>query len=73
MNVKSPAARPHAVKRNVLASWIAHGLALGLGFFMMPYILGLLGKHQYGTWVFINSFVAYAGLLYLGFGETISR
>lgn len=68
-----PAARPHAVKLNVLASWLAHGMALAIGFFLMPYVLKVLGDHQYGTWVFINSFVAYAGILYLGFGETISR
>lgn len=72
-SLNSPSARPHAVKRNVLASWLAHGTALALGFFLMPYVLGVLGVRQYGDWVFINSFVAYGGLLYLGFGETVSR
>lgn len=65
--------RPHAVKRNVLATWIAHAISLVVGFFLMPYVLGTLGAHQYGTWVFINSFVSYSGVLYLGMGETISR
>ena len=65
--------RPHAVKRNVAASWLAHGTALALGFFLMPYVIGVLGVRQYGDWVFINSFVVYAGLLYLGFGETVAR
>lgn len=71
--VHSTVVRPHAVKRNVLATWIAHAISLLVGFFLMPYVLGLLGDHQYGTWVFINSFVTYAGLLYLGMGETVSR
>lgn len=71
----TPAAtvRPHAVKLNVLASWVAHALALAVGIFLMPYVIRVLGDHQYGTWVFINSLLAYFGLLYLGFGETISR
>lgn len=72
-SASTPAVRPHAVKRNVLASWIAHAISLGVGFCMMPYVLGILGDRQYGTWVLINSFVAYTGVLYLGFGETISR
>lgn len=72
-NLSATAERPHSVKRNVLASWVAHGTALGLGFFMMPYVLHILGEEQYGTWVFINAFVSYATLLYLGFGETVSR
>lgn len=65
--------RPHAVKRNVLATWIAHAISLVVGFLLMPYVLGTLGDHQYGTWVFINSFLSYSGVLYLGMGETISR
>lgn len=62
-----------SLKRNVLSSWGAHGLSLVIGFFLMPYVLGVLGDQQYGNWVFINSFASYAALLYFGFGETISR
>lgn len=57
----------------MLATWLVHGFCLVTGFFLMPYVLRLLGDHQYGTWVFINSFVSYSGLLYLGMGETVSR
>lgn len=71
--ISATVVRPHAVKRNVLATWFAHAIALGVGFLLMPYVLTVLGQHQYGTWVFINSFVAYTGVLYLGLGETISR
>lgn len=69
----APGPRPHAVKRNVLASWVAHAVTLVCGFFLMPYVIDVLGDQQYGTWVLINSIAAYSGVLYLGFGETISR
>lgn len=62
-----------SVKRNVLASWLAHGLTIVIGFFLMPYIVHVMGDQSYGTWLFINSMASYAGLLYFGFGETISR
>lgn len=62
-----------SLKRNVLASWIAHGLTVVIGFFLMPYVIRVLGDHSYGTWVFVNSMASYAGLLYFGFGDTISR
>lgn len=63
----------HATKINLLASWGAHGVALVVGLFTMPYLMKVMGDAQYGTWVFINSFAGYSGLLYFGFGETISR
>lgn len=61
------------VKRNVLASWFAHAVTIAIGFKLMPFLIETLGQHQYGTWVFINSFASYAALLYFGFGETIAR
>lgn len=67
------AAQRNHVKRNLLASWVAHGATIAVGFFLMPYVVKVLGTHQYGAWVFINSLAAYSGLLYFGFGETISR
>lgn len=62
-----------SVKRNVLASWVAHGVTIVVGFFLMPYVVRVLGDQAYGSWVFINSMASYAGLLYFGFGDTISR
>ncbi|MDZ4689637.1 MAG: oligosaccharide flippase family protein [Planctomycetaceae bacterium] len=64
---------PASLKRNVLVSWGAHGLAIVIGFFLMPYVVRVMGDRTYGTWVFINSIASYGGLLYFGFGETISR
>lgn len=62
-----------SMKRNVLASWGAHGLTMIVGFFLMPYVVRVMGDDSYGTWLFINSMASYAGILYFGFGDTISR
>jgi len=58
---------------NVGASWFVHAASLVIGFFLMPFVIHVLGDKQYGVWVFINCIAGYAGLLYLGFGATISR
>ena len=58
---------------NVGASWFVHAASLVIGFFLMPFVIHKLGDGQYGVWVFINCLAGYAGLLYLGFGQTISR
>ncbi len=62
-----------SVKINVLISWITHAVALGVGFFLMPYILNTVGDGTYGTWLFLNSIAGHTGLLYFGFGDAISR
>ncbi len=62
-----------SVKINVLISWMAHAVTLGVGFFLMPYILFTVGDGTYGTWLFLNSIAGQTGLLYLGFGDAISR
>ncbi len=62
-----------SLKINVLISWFAHAVTLGIGFFLMPYILHTVGDNTYGTWLFLNSIAGQTGLLYLGFGDAISR
>ena len=61
------------VKINVLAGWLCHATSLFIGFFLMPYVLGIVGDASYGTWLLLNSMAGYTALLYLGFGETITR
>jgi O-antigen/teichoic acid export membrane protein len=61
------------MKWNILASWAAHAVTLVVGFLLMPFVLRTLGDRAYGGWIFINSIASYAGLMYLGFGDTISR
>tara|TARA_R100000789_G_scaffold86351_6_gene82487 strand:- start:3274 stop:4785 length:1512 start_codon:yes stop_codon:yes gene_type:complete len=62
-----------SLKFNVLISWLAHAVTLGIGFLLMPYILHTVGDNTYGTWLLLNSIAGQTGLLYLGFGEAISR
>lgn len=62
-----------SVKRNVLASWGTHACNMVIGFILTRYTLDVLGVSTYGNWLFINSIAGYANLLYLGFGETVSR
>ncbi|GIX03751.1 MAG: hypothetical protein KatS3mg113_0757 [Planctomycetaceae bacterium] len=64
---------PTSLKHNLLVSWVAHAAALVVGFFLMPYIIKVLGDHAYGTWIMINTLASYSGLLYFGFGETLNR
>ena len=60
-----------SIKLNLCASWVAHGVTLVIGFFLMPFVLHKLGDRSYGAWIFINSAASYAGLMYLGFGHAI--
>jgi len=62
-----------SLQLNVVAAWIAHAVTLGVGFLMMPYVVRVMGDGAYGAWVFVGSIASYSALLYLGFGETISR
>jgi O-antigen/teichoic acid export membrane protein len=62
-----------SLKTNLAASWLAHGVGLFVGIFLMPYVLHILGDTQYGVWIFINSVAGYSGLLYFGFGQTSCR
>jgi len=62
-----------SVKRNVLAGWISHLITVLIGFFLMPFIIRVIGDSQYGAWIFINAFAGYSGVIYSGFGATICR
>jgi len=62
-----------SMRVNVAASWMAYAMRLLIGFFLMPFVIHVLGDSQYGFWIFINSIAGYAGLMYLGFGATVSR
>jgi O-antigen/teichoic acid export membrane protein len=62
-----------SIRKNIIAGWMAHLVTVLIGFFMMPYVLGVLGEVQYGTWVFLNAVAGYAALVYAGFGGTICR
>ncbi|MEZ5943496.1 MAG: polysaccharide biosynthesis C-terminal domain-containing protein [Planctomycetaceae bacterium] len=62
-----------SVKKNVIAGWLGHLVTVLIGFFLMPYILGILEETRYGVWLLLNAVAAYSGLIYAGFGATICR
>ncbi len=62
-----------SVKKNILAGWAAHLVTVLIGFFLMPYILGVLGDSRYGAWLLVNAVAGYSGIIYAGFGATICR
>lgn len=61
------------LRKNILTSWVGHVVIMVLGFFMLPFVLGALGKSAYGVWLFINALAGYSSLLYMGFGATVCR
>jgi O-antigen/teichoic acid export membrane protein len=62
-----------SISTNLLASWSVYLVRVLIGFVLMPFVIHVLGDTQYGFWIFINSIAGYAGLMYLGFGTTVSR
>ncbi len=69
--VSSNSARPVSVKprviRNVASNWGAYVLAMGVNFFLSPYVVRHLGNTGYGVWTLILSLTGYLGLLDLAF------
>ena len=62
-----------SLRKNILASWVAHIVMMAIGFIMVPFVRNTLAPGAYGVWVFVNTLSGYTGLLYLGFGATICR
>ena len=42
-------------------------------FFMLPFVLGQLGPHEYGLWALVSVVTGYYGLFDLGVGSAVSR
>ena len=59
--------------RNVLANWLALGVATVVGFFLTPYMLRHLGDTGFGLWVLVTTLTGYYGLLDFGLRNSISR
>ncbi|MEO1999522.1 MAG: oligosaccharide flippase family protein, partial [Planctomycetaceae bacterium] len=62
-----------SIKFNLSASWLSHAVSIGIGIFLMPYVLHIVGDEAYGTWILIHAVAGYGGFLYLGFGQSICR
>jgi O-antigen/teichoic acid export membrane protein len=59
--------------RNVLANWGAFVFAVGVNFFLSPFIVHRLGNTSYGIWTLLASIVGYMGLLDLGVQSALTR
>ncbi len=59
--------------RNVLSNWGTYLVAIGVSFFLSPFIIHSLGDTAYGIWVLLGSLVGYLGLLDLGVRGAVTR
>ena len=71
-NAKPTSAKPR-VFRNVMSNWGAYVLAMGVNFFLSPYVVRHLGDNGYGVWTLILSLTGYLGLLDLGVRGAVTR
>jgi O-antigen/teichoic acid export membrane protein len=60
-------------KRNVLFSWLAILLNLGVVFILTPYLIDSMGKYIYGLWLVINSVIGYLNVVELGINISTGR
>jgi O-antigen/teichoic acid export membrane protein len=69
--------RTRSVTRNLAAGTAARYVLLGvnvvIGFWMMPFSVGHLGKSEYGLWMLVASMTAYFQLFDLGYGNGVVR
>jgi O-antigen/teichoic acid export membrane protein len=73
----NPVPDPVVSRRGLLVSAAASGLAfiaqLAVAFVMAPMLLHYFGRERYGTWSFVESFLAYFTLFDLGISATLVR
>lgn len=72
VDVESRRKKPRVV-RNVISNWGAYSLAMGVNFFLSPYVVHHLGTTGYGVWTLILSLTGYLGLLDLGVRGAVTR
>jgi len=72
-STSSTATRRPSLKLNALSNWGPLGVNFIVGFLLTPYLIGHLGKENYGIWVLVGSLLGYYGLLRLGVGAGIMR
>src|SRR5271170_1204472 len=65
--------RKPGVVRNVFSNWGSYILAMGINFFLSPYVVHHLGNTGYGVWTVTLSLTGYLGLLDLGVRGAVTR
>lgn len=56
-----------------MSRWLALGISMVLGIFVIPIIIRTLGNESYGLWGIVASFVGFYGLFNLGLRSAVSR
>jgi O-antigen/teichoic acid export membrane protein len=59
--------------RTAIFNWMTVAAALGVAFFLSPYIVRHLGGVGYGVWTLVNSLVAYMSVLDFGLRGAVTR
>lgn len=58
---------------NIISNTTIRFLPLMASFFLIPYILGYVGKEVYGAWAILGAFVGMAPVFNLGFGFVLEK
>jgi O-antigen/teichoic acid export membrane protein len=61
------------VFRNIFSNWAVTGLLILSGLILTPLMVFRLTPALYGVWIFLNGFLAYSDLLYLGMGPILVK
>lgn len=59
--------------RNIFSNWAGLAVNVGIGFFMMPFLVSRLGDTLYGIWMLVASLVGYGSLLDFGVRSSIVK
>ncbi len=62
-----------SLMRNVLSNWTVLGSAVLYSLLITPTVVHALDREAYGIWSFLNAFVAYSSLFYIGLGAALLR
>jgi O-antigen/teichoic acid export membrane protein len=65
--------REPSLTRNVFSNWANTAATILYTLIITPIVVRALGSEMYGVWSFINGFLAYSDLLYLGLGTALIR
>lgn len=61
------------ITRNAFSNIAGTAISLGVGFFLMPFVVHRIGVSNFGIWMLVNSLVGYMGLLDVGLAPTLVK
>ena len=61
------------IKKGTVITYITQFLGIGISFFYVPIMLGILGQDEYGLYALVQSIVAYFQMSDMGIGITATR